>query len=110
MEKIERQSDEASYLWLPFQFLDQTLKAILRCLGLLHHDPPTMTKTSSDSVPLNQPDEEVEEEEVVAMEDDVVVTTRGGKNGFIVTSRGTKVKAKKKDRERVSSGQPGKHH
>ncbi|CAH8391151.1 unnamed protein product [Eruca vesicaria subsp. sativa] len=100
MEKIERQSDEASYLWLPFQFLDQTLKAILRCLGLLHHD----------SVPLNQPDEEVEEEQDVAMEDDVVVTTRGSKNGFVVTSRGTKMKAKKKDRERVSSGRPGQHH
>lgn len=55
MEKIERQTEEASYLGLPFHFLNQTLKAILRCLGILHHDPPTVTKTSSDSAPLNQP-------------------------------------------------------
>ncbi|CAG7871644.1 unnamed protein product [Brassica rapa] len=58
MEKVERQSEEASYLWLPFHFLNQTIKAILRCLGILHHDPPTVTKTSSDSAPLNQPEEE----------------------------------------------------
>nr|VDC67563.1 unnamed protein product [Brassica rapa] len=64
MEKVERQSEEASYLWLPFHFLNQTIKAILRCLGILHHDPPTVTKTSSDSAPLNQPEEE-EEEDVV---------------------------------------------
>ena len=55
MEKIERQTEEASYLGLPFNFLNQTLKAILRCLGILRHDPPTVTKTSSDSAPLNQP-------------------------------------------------------
>ncbi|KAG2327110.1 hypothetical protein Bca52824_009838 [Brassica carinata] len=105
MEKVERQSEEASYLWFPFHFLNQTLKSILRCLGLLHRDPPTVTKTSSDSVPLNQP-----EEEDVVMEDNVVVTTMGSRNGFVIMSRGTKVKAKKRDKEKVSSGQPGKHH
>ncbi|CAN6812771.1 unnamed protein product [Brassica oleracea] len=105
MEKIERQTEEASYLGLPFHFLNQTLKAILRCLGILRHDPPTFTKTSSDSAPLNQP-----EEEDVVMEDNVVVATMGSKNGIIITSRGTKVKAKRKDKEKVSSGRPGQHH
>ncbi|KAL0789141.1 hypothetical protein Bca101_005387 [Brassica carinata] len=108
MEKIERQTEEASYLGLPFNFLNQTLKAILRCLGILRHDPPTVTKTSSDSAPLNQPLQE--EEEDVVMEDNVVVATMGSKNGIIITSRGSKVKAKKKDKEKVSSGRPGQHH
>ncbi|KAJ0242084.1 Elicitor peptide 1 [Hirschfeldia incana] len=105
MEKIERQSEEASYLGLPFHFLDQALKAVLRCLGLLHHDPPTVTKTSSDSVPLTQ----LEEEDVV-VEDNVIVTTMSSKSGIVITSRGTKPKAKKKDKEKISSGRPGQHH
>ncbi|RID59115.1 hypothetical protein BRARA_F02364 [Brassica rapa] len=108
MEKVERQSEEASYLWLPFHFLNQTIKAILRCLGILHHDPPTVTKTSSDSAPLNQPEDEEEEE--VVMEDNVVVATMAIKNGIIITSRGTKVNAKRKEKAKVSSGRPGKHH
>ncbi|KAJ4897234.1 Elicitor peptide 1 [Raphanus sativus] len=108
MEKVERQSEEASFLWLPFHFLNQTIKAILRCLGLLHHDPPTVKKTSSDSAPLNQPEEE--EEDDVVMEDNLVVTTMGSKNGIVITNRGTKVQAKKRGKENFSPGRPGKHH
>lgn len=51
-----------------------------------------------------------EEEEDTAVEDDVVVTSRGSKNGFVITSRATKVKAKTRDKEKVSSGRSGKHH
>lgn len=53
MDKLERRSEEETYLWIPFQFLDQTLKAILKCLGLLHHDSPA--ETASSPVTLNQP-------------------------------------------------------
>ncbi|KFK28177.1 hypothetical protein AALP_AA8G482300 [Arabis alpina] len=108
MEKLERSSEEETSLWIPFQFLDQTLKAILKCIGLLHHDSPT-TKTTSSPMTLDQPEEE-EEEENVAMEDDIVVTTRGGQNGIVVRSRGTKVKGKKKEKESVSRGSPGQHN
>lgn len=47
MEKSDRQSQEETYLWIPLQCLDQTIKAILKCLGLFHQDSPTTTKTAS---------------------------------------------------------------
>uniref|UniRef100_A0A1J3INE2 Elicitor peptide 1 n=1 Tax=Noccaea caerulescens TaxID=107243 RepID=A0A1J3INE2_NOCCA len=101
----ERRNEEETYRWFSFQFLDQILKAISKCFGLLHHDsPPTTTKTASYPVTLNQPEEE--EEENVGVKDHVVVTT----NGDVVTSRGTKVKAKIKGREKVSTGRSGQHN
>uniref|UniRef100_A0A1J3CV28 Elicitor peptide 1 n=1 Tax=Noccaea caerulescens TaxID=107243 RepID=A0A1J3CV28_NOCCA len=104
MEK-ERRNEEETYRCFSFQFLDQILKASLKCFGLLHHDsPPTTTKTASYPVTLNQPEEE--EEENVGVKDHVVVTT----NGVVVTSRGTKVKAKIKEREKVSTGRSGQHN
>ncbi|ESQ31386.1 hypothetical protein EUTSA_v10005173mg [Eutrema salsugineum] len=104
MEKLDKRSEEETYLWVPFQFLDQTLRAIFRCLGLVHHHSPTTTSP----VTLNQSEEE--EDEDVATKEDVGVTTRGGKDGVVVSSRGIKVRAKKKGKERVSSGRPGQHH
>ncbi|KAG2301112.1 hypothetical protein Bca52824_029763 [Brassica carinata] len=97
MDKYERLSEEETYWWIPFKFLEQTLKAILKCLGLLHHDSPS-TKTESSPVTSNQPEEEEEEEDVVMAEN------------VIITSRGTKVKAKTKKKEQKSSGRSGKHH
>ncbi|XP_010444446.1 PREDICTED: elicitor peptide 2-like [Camelina sativa] len=88
MDKIVRRSEEEPYLWIPIQFLDQTVIAIFKCLGLLC---PTAKKTP---VTLNQP----EEEEDVAMKDDgVVLLTRGR----------MKARAKKKDKENTSKGRPG---
>ncbi|KAF8084632.1 hypothetical protein N665_0709s0009 [Sinapis alba] len=106
MEKYERLSEEETYWWIPFKFLHQTLKAILKCLGLLHHDSPS-TEMESSPVTSNQPLQEEEEEEVV-MEENVIITNRGSKT--VVTSRGTKVKAKTRKKEDKSSGRPGKHH
>ncbi|KAL0686357.1 hypothetical protein Bca4012_053205 [Brassica carinata] len=55
MEKYERLSEEETYWWMiPFKFLDQTLKAIFKCLGLLHHESPS-TKTESFPVTSTQP-------------------------------------------------------
>ncbi|CAL9244172.1 unnamed protein product [Arabidopsis halleri] len=51
MEKSDRPSEEERYLCIPLQCLDQTLKAILKCLGLFHQDSP---KTSSPGIS-NQP-------------------------------------------------------
>uniref|UniRef100_A0A1J3HYW3 Elicitor peptide 1 n=1 Tax=Noccaea caerulescens TaxID=107243 RepID=A0A1J3HYW3_NOCCA len=108
MEK-ERRNEEETYRCFSFQFLDQILKASLKCFGLLHHDsPPTTTKTASYPVPLNQPEEE--EEENVGVKDHVVVTPSGSKNGVVVTSRVTKFKAKMKEREKVSTGRSGQHN
>ncbi|CAA7034760.1 unnamed protein product [Microthlaspi erraticum] len=95
MEK-ERQDEVETNRWFPCQFLDQTLRAIFRCLGLLtllHHDSPTTTKTAPSPVTLNQPEEDV------GVKDDVVVTTRA-----------TKVKAKIKEKEKVSTGRSGQHN
>lgn len=52
MEKLVRRSEEETYLWTPFQFLDQTVIAIFKCLGLLCS---TAKKTASSPVTLNQP-------------------------------------------------------
>ncbi|KAL0686358.1 hypothetical protein Bca4012_053206 [Brassica carinata] len=76
MEKYERLSEEETYWWMiPFKFLDQTLKAIFKCLGLLHHESPS-TKTESFPVTSTQPlqQEEEEEEEDVVMEENVIIT------------------------------------
>lgn len=54
--------------------------------------------------------QEEEEEDDVVMEDNLVVTTMGSKNGIVITSRGTKVQAKKRGTENFSPGRPGKHH
>ncbi|CAG7896223.1 hypothetical protein IGI04_008665 [Brassica rapa subsp. trilocularis] len=109
MEKYERLSEEETYWWIPFKFLDQTLKAIFKCLGLLHHESPS-TKTESSPVTSTQPlqQEEEEEEEDVVMEENVIITSRGSKT--IATSRGTKLKAKTKKKEQKSSGRSGQHH
>ncbi|KAG7539236.1 Elicitor peptide [Arabidopsis suecica] len=69
MEKSDRRKEEETYLWIPLQFLDQTLIAVLKCLGLLC---PTAKKTASPPVILNQPEEQ-EEDDGVAMKDDDVV-------------------------------------
>ncbi|KAJ0238310.1 Elicitor peptide 1 [Hirschfeldia incana] len=108
MEKYERLNEEETYWWIPFKFLDQTLRAILKCLGLLHHDSPSKN-TESTPVTSNQPLLEEEEEEDVAMEESVIVTSRGSKN-VLMTSRGTKMKAKKTKKEQKSSGRSGGHH
>ncbi|CAN6851240.1 unnamed protein product [Brassica oleracea] len=109
MEKYERLSEEETYWWMiPFKFLGQTLKAIFKCLGLLHHESPS-TKTESSQVTSTQPlqqEEEEEEEEDVVMEENVIITSRGSKT--LATSRGVKAKTKKK--EQKSSGRPGQHH
>ncbi|CAN6851242.1 unnamed protein product [Brassica oleracea] len=108
MEKYERLSEEETYWWMiPFKFLGQTLKAIFKCLGLLHHESPS-TKTESSPVTSTQPlqQEEEEEEEDVVMEENVIITSRGSKT--LATSRGVKAKTKKK--EQKSSGRPGQHH
>ncbi|XP_010462607.1 PREDICTED: elicitor peptide 1-like [Camelina sativa] len=102
MEKSDRRSEEATYLWIPLQCLDQTLKAILRCLGLSHQDSPSTSPGTS-----NQPEEE---EEDVTEKEEVVVTSRGMKRGVDVTSRAMKNKANKKGKEEVSSGRRGQHH
>ncbi|KAL0692048.1 hypothetical protein Bca4012_059228 [Brassica carinata] len=109
MDKYERLSEEETYWWIPFKFLEQTLKAILKCLGLLHHDSPS-TKTESSPVTSNQPQlqEEEEEEEDVVMAENVII--EGKDSLIIITSRGTKVKAKTKKKEQKSSGRSGKHH
>ncbi|CAH8313198.1 unnamed protein product [Eruca vesicaria subsp. sativa] len=108
MEKYERLSEEETYWWIPFKFLDQTLKAILKCLGLLHQDS-SPTKTESSPGTSNQPEEEEEEEEEeVVMEENLTVRSRGTKSA--ATRRGAKPKAKIKKREQKSSGSPGKHH
>ncbi|CAL9244146.1 unnamed protein product [Arabidopsis halleri] len=57
MEKLDRRSEEETYIWIPLQCLDQTFKAILKCLGLLQ-DSPTTTKTASSLATSNQPEEE----------------------------------------------------
>ncbi|CAN8277535.1 unnamed protein product [Cochlearia groenlandica] len=108
MEKIERESQEETYnLWIPFKCLEQTLKAIFKCFGLLHDkDSSITTKTASSSVSLNQLG--VEEEEVL-MKEEIIVMSKGYQNGVVITSRGTKVKAKRKDKERYSSGRSGQH-
>ncbi|CAL9244896.1 unnamed protein product [Arabidopsis halleri] len=93
MEKSDRRSEEESYLWIPLQCLDQTLKAILKCLGLFHQDSPTTSSPGTS----NQPEQE--EEDVAVKEEEVVVT-----------SRASKVKAKTRGKERVSSGRPGQHN
>ncbi|XP_010484288.1 PREDICTED: elicitor peptide 1-like [Camelina sativa] len=95
MDKSDRPSEEATYLWIPLQCLDQTLKAILRCLGLFHQDSPSSPGTS------NQPEEE--EEDDVTEKEEVVVTSRG----MNVTSRAIKDKANRKGKEGVSSGRRG---
>ncbi|CAN8264309.1 unnamed protein product [Cochlearia groenlandica] len=95
MEKFERRNKEETYIWLPFHFVHQTLQALLKCLGLLHRDSPTTTKTASSPTALNQPEEEEEED----------AATR---NDVVMTSRGTVVRSKKKDKERVSTGHSGK--
>ncbi|XP_056842793.1 precursor of elicitor peptide 1 isoform X2 [Raphanus sativus] len=105
MEKYERLSEEETYWWIPFKFLDQILKAILKCLGLLHHDSPS-TKTESSPVTSNQPEEE--EEEDVVMAENATITSTGSK--IVVTSRGTKMKAKPRKKEEKSTGRSGKHH
>ncbi|EFH42559.1 hypothetical protein ARALYDRAFT_358114 [Arabidopsis lyrata subsp. lyrata] len=89
MEKLDRRSEEETYLWISFQFLDQTLIAIFKCLGILCQ---TAKETASSPVTLNLP----EEENDVAMKDDVVLSTRG-----------KKPKAKKRDKENTSKGRPG---
>ncbi|KAL0792135.1 hypothetical protein Bca101_063512 [Brassica carinata] len=115
MDKYERLSEEETYWWIPFKFLEQTLKAILKCLGLLHHDSPS-TKTESSPVTSNQPEEEEEEEDVVMAENVIIegldLTLRWAccLGLIIITSRGTKVKAKTKKKEQKSSGRSGKHH
>ncbi|XP_056844196.1 precursor of elicitor peptide 1-like isoform X2 [Raphanus sativus] len=103
MKKYERLSEEETYWWIPFKFLDQILKAILKCLGLLHHDSPS-TKTESSPVTSNQP----EEEEDVVMAENATITSTGSK--IVVTSRGTKMKAKPRKKEEKSTGRSGKHH
>ncbi|EOA14237.1 hypothetical protein CARUB_v10027392mg [Capsella rubella] len=116
MEKSDRQSEEATYLWIPLQYLDQTLKAILRCLGLFHQDSPTTTKTASSPGTSTQLEEEEEEEEDVTVkeeeeeEEEVVVTSRGLNRGVVVKSRATKVQAKSRGKETVSRGRRGQHH
>ncbi|KAJ4887634.1 Elicitor peptide 1 [Raphanus sativus] len=105
MKKYERLSEEETYWWIPFKFLDQILKAILKCLGLLHHDSPS-TKTESSPVTSNQPLQE--EEEDVVMAENATITSTGSK--IVVTSRGTKMKAKPRKKEEKSTGRSGKHH
>ncbi|AED97966.1 Elicitor peptide 1 [Arabidopsis thaliana] len=92
MEKSDRRSEE-SHLWIPLQCLDQTLRAILKCLGLFHQDSPTTSSPGTSKQPK-------EEKEDVTMEKEEVV----------VTSRATKVKAKQRGKEKVSSGRPGQHN
>ncbi|XP_010444447.1 PREDICTED: elicitor peptide 1-like [Camelina sativa] len=103
MEKSDRRSEEATYLWIPLQCLDRTLKAILRCLGLFHQDSPSSSPGTS-----NQPEEE--EEEDVTEKEEVVVTSRGMKHGVVVTSRAIKNKTNRKGKEGVSSGRRGQHN
>ncbi|EFH41187.1 predicted protein [Arabidopsis lyrata subsp. lyrata] len=94
MEKFDRRIEEETYLCIPFQILDQTLIAVLKCLGLLC---PTAKKTASPPLILNQPDEQEEDDGVAMKDDDVVLSS----------TRGKKAKAKKRDKEKPSSGSPG---
>ncbi|CAH8280840.1 unnamed protein product [Arabidopsis lyrata] len=90
MEKFDRRIEEETYLCIPFQILDQTLIAVLKCLGLLC---PTAKKTASPPLILNQPDEQEEDDGVAMKDDDVVLSS----------TRGKKAKAKKRDKEKPSS-------
>ncbi|CAL9244895.1 unnamed protein product [Arabidopsis halleri] len=96
MEKLDRRKEEETYLWIPLQFLDQTLIAVLKCLGLLC---PTAKKTASPPAILNPPEEQEEDDGVAMKDDDVVLLSTRGKN--------MKAKAKKRDKENPSSGRPG---
>jgi len=52
MEKLDKRREEETYLWIPVQFLDQALIAVLKCIGLLCQPAK---KTAPSPVTFNQP-------------------------------------------------------
>ncbi|KAL9284576.1 Elicitor peptide 2 [Arabidopsis thaliana] len=93
MEKLDKQREQKTYLWIPVQFLDQALIAVLKCIGLLCQPAK---KTAPSPVTFNQPEEQEEDYGVAMKDDDVVVLLRDNK-----------AKSKKRDKEKPSSGRPG---
>ncbi|EOA14244.1 hypothetical protein CARUB_v10027398mg [Capsella rubella] len=97
MDKLVSQREEETYLRIPFQFLDQTVIAIFKCLGLLC---PTAKRPASSPVTLNQPEPEDQEYDVDMKDDeDVVLLTRGGGR--------KKTRGKQTDKEKTSKGRRG---